>query len=91
MYPDRKGPFSLALTAEAAFAPFIKGRDRAEKIRRTYALTIPDYTQRGHNLREPVRWASEPVEGCYPKATGSEAHRTGRFTIWLKCYQNLNL
>ena len=39
------------------------------------------YTQRGHNLREPVRWASEPVEGCYPKATGSEAHRTGQFTF----------
>ena len=39
---------------------------------------MPRYTQRGHNLREPVRWASEPVEGCYPKATGSEAHRTGR-------------
>ena len=38
-------------------------------------------TQRGHNLREPVRWASEPVEGCYPKATGSEAHRTGQFTF----------
>ncbi len=42
-YPDRKGPFSLALTAEAAFDPFIEGRARAEKIRRIYALTIPDY------------------------------------------------
>ena len=51
MHPDRKGPFSLALTAEAAFAPFIKGRDRAEKIRRTYALTIPDYP-RGRKLTE---------------------------------------
>jgi hypothetical protein len=42
-YPDRRGPFSLALTAEVAFDPFIEGRDRAEKIRRIYALTIPDY------------------------------------------------
>ena len=45
------------------------------------AVRRSGYTQRGHNLREPVRWASEPVEGCYPKATGSEAHRTGQFTF----------
>jgi hypothetical protein len=32
-----------------------------------------------------VRWASEPVESEYPKATGWKARRTGRFTTWLKC------
>lgn len=42
-YPDRKGPFSLALVAEAAFDPFVRERERAEKIRRMYAITIPDY------------------------------------------------
>lgn len=42
-YPDRNGPFSLALAAEAAFDPFIEGAARAEKIRRIYAQTIPDY------------------------------------------------
>ena len=42
-YPDRKGPFSLALVAEAMFDPFVAGRERAEKVRRIYELTIPDY------------------------------------------------
>jgi len=41
--PDLKGPFSLALTAEAAFDPFIEDQDRADKIKRIYSLTIPDY------------------------------------------------
>ena len=27
--------------------------------------------------------AFEPVENRCPRATGSEAHRTGRFTTWL--------
>ena len=43
MYPDRKGPLSLALAAEAAFDPFVKGTDRSWKIARIRALTIPDY------------------------------------------------
>ena len=57
--------------------------DRSDLATDVWAGRHPDlaYTQRGHNLREPVRWASEPVEGCYPKATGSEAHRTGQFTF----------
>ncbi|NLX95072.1 MAG: hypothetical protein GXY83_02730 [Rhodopirellula sp.] len=42
-YPDRKGPFSLALAAEAAFDPFVEGPARAEKVRRIHALSIPDY------------------------------------------------
>jgi hypothetical protein len=42
-YPDRKGPFSLALLAETAFDPFVDGPARAQKIRRIYAITIPDY------------------------------------------------
>jgi len=42
-YPGRLGPFSLALTAEAAFDPFVEGADRLRKIERIHALTIPDY------------------------------------------------
>jgi len=42
-YPDRLGPLSLALAAEAAFDPFVEGADRARKIKRIYAQTIPDY------------------------------------------------
>jgi hypothetical protein len=39
----RKGPLSLALTAEAAFDPFVEGKERLRKIERIRALTIPDY------------------------------------------------
>jgi len=42
-YPGRLGPFSLALTAEAAFDPFVGPEARYGKIRRILALTIPDY------------------------------------------------
>ena len=42
-HPGRKGPFSLALVAEAAFDPLVRGLDRAEKIRRMHAITIADY------------------------------------------------
>jgi len=50
-YPDRLGPFSLALAAEAAFDPFVSGQERARKIERIYALTIPDYP-RGRTLTQ---------------------------------------
>ena len=42
-YPGRLGRFSLALTAEAAFDPFVEGEARARKVRRIHELTIPDY------------------------------------------------
>lgn len=42
-YPDRKGPFSLALVAEAAFDPLIDAEERAHRLERIRALTIPDY------------------------------------------------
>ena len=50
-YPDRKGPFSLALLAEAAFDPFVEGPGRARKLERMAALTIPDYP-RGRPLTQ---------------------------------------
>lgn len=42
-YPDRQGPFSLALVAEAAFDPFVEGEARYRKVKRIHELTIPDY------------------------------------------------
>ena len=34
------------------------------------------YTQRGHNLRKPVRWPSEAVALGWRFSTASEGHRT---------------
>ncbi|MBN2294655.1 MAG: hypothetical protein JXM70_19660, partial [Pirellulales bacterium] len=51
-YPDRKGPFSLALLGEAAFDPFVNGAARVEKVRRISQLTIPDYPLGGRELSE---------------------------------------
>ena len=45
-YPDRLGPFSLALLGEASFDPFVEGEAREKKLRRLRALTIPDYPKR---------------------------------------------
>lgn len=45
-YPDRLGPFSLALLGEASFDPFSEGEVREKKLRRLRALTIPDYPRR---------------------------------------------
>lgn len=50
-FPDRQGPFSLALLGEAAFDPFVSGEERARKIRRISELTIPDYP-RGQQLTD---------------------------------------
>ncbi len=61
-YPRRKGPFSIALMAEADFDPFIAGARRARKIQRIYALTIPDYpTDRLLTPGEPK--AAERLKG----------------------------
>jgi len=46
-HPDRTGPLSFALVAEAAFDPFVEGEARFEKIRRIHATTIPDYPRGG--------------------------------------------
>jgi len=42
-YPDRRGPLSLALVAEAAFDPSADAETRRHRIDRTLAITIPDY------------------------------------------------
>jgi len=42
-YPDKRGPFSLALVAEAAWDPFADAATRRRKIARMRAITIPDY------------------------------------------------
>jgi hypothetical protein len=42
-YSNRRGAFSMALVAEAAFNPFLDGEERAHRIARIHALTIPDY------------------------------------------------
>ena len=42
-YPDRRGAFSMALVAEAAFDPSLSDAERAHRVRRIQALTIPDY------------------------------------------------
>ncbi len=44
-YPDRGGPLSLALLAEAAFDPLADADARRHRIERTLAITIPDYPQ----------------------------------------------
>ena len=50
-YRDRKGAFSLALVAEAAFAPLLDADERAHRLERLRALTIPDYP-RGRPLTD---------------------------------------
>ena len=42
-YPDRRGPLSLALVAEAAFDPLADVETRRYRIDRTLTVTIPDY------------------------------------------------
>jgi len=42
-YPDRCGPLSLALVAEAVFDPLANAETCRHRIARTLAITIPDY------------------------------------------------
>ena len=51
-YPDRRGPLSLALVAEAAFDPLANAETRRSRIARIQAITIPDYPRgRPFNLK----------------------------------------
>ena len=76
--PDRKGPFSLALTAEAAFDPFLEGETRYRKIERIHALTIPDYP-RGRplnlaKLKAAAAQDQEPTTESGPAIMDPAAH-----------------
>ena len=62
-YPHRKGPFSLALTAETCFDPFVTGAARARKIQRIYVLTIPDYPRDRALTPAELRATGLPASG----------------------------
>ena len=49
---------------------------RRPSLRASVGATDAGYTQRGHNLRKPVRWPSEAVALGWRFSTASEGHRT---------------
>lgn len=77
-FPGRQGPFSLALLGEAAFDPFVSGEDRAGKLRRIHALTIPDYP-RGRSLT--AEDLDAPPEGAGAAPPRFRFQKTGRSVL----------
>ena len=65
-YPDRRGPLSLALVAEAAFDPLVDTETRRHRIARTLAVTIPDYPRNRPMTENDVIDRSETADLAEP-------------------------